>query len=101
MSASPRRAGTTCPAVLEHASNCSSTSPGGRATPGRCRSATRPSSRADMHPAPWFAREEYLARVARVQAALKARGLDALLAFQPESVTWLTGFFTRGYSTFQ
>jgi Xaa-Pro dipeptidase len=49
----------------------------------------------------WFAREEYLARVARVQAALKARGLDALLAFQPESVTWLTGFFTRGYSTFQ
>ena len=50
---------------------------------------------------PWFARAEYLARVGRVQASLKARGLDALLAFQPESVTWLTGFFTRGYSTFQ
>ncbi len=49
----------------------------------------------------WFAREEYHARVAKVQAALKARGLDALLAFQPESVTYLTGFFTRGYSTFQ
>jgi Xaa-Pro dipeptidase len=49
----------------------------------------------------WFSRAEYLARVARVQAELRARGLDALLAFQPESVTWLTGFFTRGYSTFQ
>ncbi len=49
----------------------------------------------------WFPREEFLARVAKVQALLKARGLDALLAFQPESVTYLTGFFTRGYSTFQ
>ena len=51
--------------------------------------------------APWFDREEYAARLQRVQAELKARGLDALIAFQPESVTWLTGFFTRGYSTYQ
>ncbi len=50
---------------------------------------------------PWFERGEYLDRVARVQRDLRARGFDGLLAFQPESVTWLTGFFTRGYSTFQ
>jgi len=50
---------------------------------------------------PWFPREEYLARVARVQAALRERGQDALLAFLPESVTWLTGYFTRAYGTFQ
>lgn len=49
----------------------------------------------------WFPRADYLARVARVQAELKARSCDALLAFEPESVTYLTGFFTRGYSTFQ
>lgn len=50
---------------------------------------------------PWFERSEYEARLARVQAELTARGLDGLLAFQPESVTWLTGFFTRGYGSFQ
>lgn len=50
---------------------------------------------------PWFSREEYAARLARVQAELVARGADALLAFLPESVTWLTGYFTRGYGTFQ
>ena len=49
----------------------------------------------------WFEVSEYKARLARVQAELKARRLDALLAFQPETVTWLTGFFTRGYGTFQ
>lgn len=49
----------------------------------------------------WFDRSEYEGRVARVQSALRARGHDGLLAFQPESVTWLTGFFTRGYTTFQ
>jgi Xaa-Pro dipeptidase len=49
----------------------------------------------------WFAREEFLARLARVQSALVAAGHDALLAFLPESVTWLTGYFTRAYGTFQ
>jgi Xaa-Pro dipeptidase len=52
-------------------------------------------------PNAWFAPAEYHRRVGRVQAELKSQGLDALLAFQPESVTYLTGFFTRGYSTFQ
>ena len=50
---------------------------------------------------PWFEDSEYHARLARVQAELKTRGLDGLLAFQPETVTWLTGFFTRGYGSFQ
>ena len=50
---------------------------------------------------PWFDRSEFLARVGRVQAALNTAGYDALLAFLPESVTWLTGYFTRGYGTFQ
>ncbi len=54
-----------------------------------------------VQPAYWFDPAEYRARLARVQAALRARGLDALLAFQPETVTWLTGFFTRGYGSFQ
>ena len=54
-----------------------------------------------MGPNAWFAPAEYHRRVGRVQAELKSQGLDALLAFQPESVTYLTGFFTRGYSTFQ
>jgi Xaa-Pro dipeptidase len=49
---------------------------------------------------PWFARGEYEARLARVQAGLRERGLDGLLALQPETVTWVTGFFTRGYTTF-
>jgi Xaa-Pro aminopeptidase len=45
---------------------------------------------------PWFERAEYEARLSRVQTELKIRGLDGFLAFQPETVTWLTGFFTRG-----
>jgi Xaa-Pro dipeptidase len=52
-------------------------------------------------PAHWFPREEYAARLERVQAALASRGQEALLAFLPETVTYLTGFFTRGYSSFQ
>lgn len=49
----------------------------------------------------WFDKAEFEARLARVQAALRAKGHDALLAFMPETVTWLTGFFTRGYGSFQ
>ncbi|MFZ4685893.1 MAG: M24 family metallopeptidase [Hyphomonadaceae bacterium] len=50
---------------------------------------------------PWFERSEYQGRLARLQAQMRTQGFEGLLAFQPESVTWLTGFFTRGYSTFQ
>jgi len=49
----------------------------------------------------WFSRDEFASRVARVQAELKKDGFDAFLAFLPETVTYLTGFFTRGYSSFQ
>jgi Xaa-Pro dipeptidase len=49
----------------------------------------------------WFGRAEFAARLDRVQQALRARGQDALLAFLPETVTWTTGFFTRGYGSFQ
>ena len=50
---------------------------------------------------PWFPRDEYLHRVERVQRTLRERGLSALLAFQPESVTYLTGFYSRGYGALQ
>ena len=50
---------------------------------------------------PWFERAEYADRLTRLQAGLAVRGLDGLIAFQPETVTWLTGFFTRGYGSFQ
>ncbi|MDP6962449.1 MAG: Xaa-Pro peptidase family protein [Dehalococcoidia bacterium] len=50
---------------------------------------------------PWFNKAEYLDRLQRIQAELVARRLDGVLLFQPESITWLTGFFTRGYSSFQ
>ncbi len=49
----------------------------------------------------WFTQEEYLARLARARQALRDQKLDLLLAFQPESVTYLTGFFTGGYTSFQ
>jgi Xaa-Pro dipeptidase len=49
----------------------------------------------------WFPREEYLARLDNVRESLHRQDLDILLAFQPESVTYLTGFFTRGYASFQ
>lgn len=50
---------------------------------------------------PWFEKTEYEARLRRVQRSLAESALDGLVVFQPESVTWLTGFFTRGYSSFQ
>ncbi|MCO5731192.1 Xaa-Pro peptidase family protein [Rhizobium sp. SSA_523] len=49
----------------------------------------------------WFDREEYLARLSRVQQALRDRQLDGLIAFLPETVTWVTGYFTRAYGTLQ
>ncbi len=50
---------------------------------------------------PWFEKSEYESRLERVQSSLAERNLDGLIAFQPETVTWLTGFFTRGYGSFQ
>ncbi len=48
-----------------------------------------------------FAREEFEARKAAVLAEMKARRLDAMLLFAPESHFWLTGYDTFGYCFFQ
>lgn len=52
-------------------------------------------------PAHWFPREEYAAHLACVQATFIEGGQNALLAFRQETVTYLTGCFTRGHSSFQ
>ena len=51
--------------------------------------------------APWFTLDEFQQRLARVQEVLQRQQLTALLAFEPETITYLTGFFTRGYDSFQ
>jgi len=48
-----------------------------------------------------FDREEYDRRRDAVLAEMKARDLDALLLFAPESHYWLTGYDTFGYCFFQ
>jgi Xaa-Pro dipeptidase len=50
---------------------------------------------------PAFDESEYTARKRRLEAALDAAGLDALLLFNPESHYWLTGYDTFGYCFFQ
>lgn len=54
-----------------------------------------------MTPTLVFTRTEYQSRLTRVQATLAERDIEALVAFQPETITWITGFFTRAYSGFQ
>lgn len=49
----------------------------------------------------WFQHEEYCSRISKIQHNLNKRNLDALLVFFPENVTWTTGFYTRGYASFQ
>lgn len=49
----------------------------------------------------WFSREELAGRIGRVQAVLREQGLDAFLGFQAESLTWLTGYYTRAYGALQ
>lgn len=48
-----------------------------------------------------FSAQEMFARRAAASAALKARGLDALLMFRQESMYYLTGYDTFGYVYFQ
>jgi Xaa-Pro dipeptidase len=48
-----------------------------------------------------FAREEYAERRRRTCAELPKAGLDGLLIFRQESMYWLTGYDTSGYSMFQ
>lgn len=49
----------------------------------------------------WFDKAEYQSRIDRIQAALRQRGLDGLIAFQPETISWATGHYTRAYSGYQ
>ena len=48
-----------------------------------------------------FSPEEMQARRARAAAALVEGGLDALLMFKQESMYYLTGYDTFGFSLFQ
>lgn len=48
-----------------------------------------------------FSREEFAARQAGTIAALEAQRLDGLLMFRQESMYYLTGYDTTGYSQFQ
>ncbi len=48
-----------------------------------------------------FARDEYDARMARLQAEMANRKLDAVLLFSQESMYWLTGYDTFGFVFFQ
>ncbi|CAH0218266.1 Ectoine hydrolase [Arthrobacter sp. Bi83] len=47
----------------------------------------------------WFDAEEYVARLEKARKYMAERDLDYLLVFEPETVTYLTGFYTLGYST--
>jgi Xaa-Pro dipeptidase len=58
-------------------------------------------ARSSDDPSLWFDVAEYRARIARVQGELRRRELDALLAFEPESVTYVTGFHSMQYAMFQ
>lgn len=49
----------------------------------------------------WFGPEEYHRRLAALQSEMARQDLDVLLAFEPESVTYITGFFTKGYLSLQ
>src|SRR5204862_6507009 len=48
-----------------------------------------------------FSREELAARRRRTCRAMAERGLDGLLIFRQESMYYLTGYDTSGYSMFQ
>ena len=48
-----------------------------------------------------FTREEFDARLRNAIAAMRDRSIDALLIFRQESMYYLTGYDTMGYSQFQ
>src|SRR5205823_13964834 len=48
-----------------------------------------------------FTREEFAARQQRACAEMAKAGLDGLLIFRQESMYYLTGYDTSGYSMFQ
>jgi Xaa-Pro dipeptidase len=48
-----------------------------------------------------FSHEEYAARLARVRQGMDAAGAEVMLTTVPENITYLTGYTTLGYFTFQ
>ncbi|HBJ29956.1 MAG TPA: Xaa-Pro dipeptidase, partial [Dehalococcoidia bacterium] len=48
-----------------------------------------------------FTREEFAARQRDAIDAMRTRNLDGLLMFRQESMYYLTGYDTMGYSQFQ
>ncbi|MGR5118320.1 M24 family metallopeptidase [Vibrio astriarenae] len=50
---------------------------------------------------PWFESAEYAKRTDTIRSLIAHKNCDAFVSFMPETVTYLTGFFTRGYSSFQ
>lgn len=50
---------------------------------------------------PWFPAAHYARRLTLLQRLTAEQELDALLLFMPESLTWASGYFTRGYPSFQ
>ena len=48
-----------------------------------------------------FTPDEMLSRKDRTAGSIRAAGLDALLMFKQESMYWLTGYDTFGFSSFQ
>ena len=48
-----------------------------------------------------FTRDEFEARMDRLQAEMKEHRLDAMLLFSQESMYWLTGYDTFGFVFFQ
>ena len=48
-----------------------------------------------------FSPEEMAGRRERAAAAIRDAGLDALLCFKQESMYWLTGYDSFGFSLFQ
>jgi Xaa-Pro aminopeptidase len=49
--------------------------------------------------APAFAKSEYDDRLARVRAAMQARGLEALVVGDPANINWLTGYDAWSFYT--
>ena len=47
----------------------------------------------------WFPKVEYENRLKKLQSSMRKNEVDIMIAYQPETVTYITGFFTTGYET--
>ena len=48
-----------------------------------------------------FSKEEFLHRQGKIKARLESEGLDGIIIFRQESMYYLTGYDTSGYTMFQ